>query len=222
MRLLLAEDDRAILESVKTRLESDGYQVDTAENGADAFDLGRTSQYEAILLDLGLPEKAGLRVLKDWRSRGIQTPVIIITARGSWTEKVEGFNAGADDYLAKPFQYEELSARLRAVLRRSNQAAVGDSLLRGRVELLERTREVIADGQKHELTLHEFKALRYLMLHAGQVVSKEKLEEQIYEDSQNHESNVLEVYISRLRKKVGDKRIITRRGQGYMFEGNAV
>ena len=222
MRLLLAEDDRAILESVKARLEKDGYQVDTAENGTDAFDLGRTSQYEAILLDLGLPQKAGLRILKDWRNRGIQTPVIIITARGSWTEKVDGFNAGADDYLAKPFQYEELAARLRAVLRRANQALAGESLLRGGVELLESTREVTADGKKQELTAHEFKVLRYLMLHAGQVVSKEKLEEQIYDDSQDHDSNVLEVYISRLRKKVGEKRIITRRGQGYAFEKDAV
>lgn len=221
MRLLLAEDDRAILESVKKSLEKDGYQVDTADNGTDAFDLGRTSQYEAILLDLGLPEKAGLRILKDWRNRGIKTPVIIITARGSWTEKVDGFNAGADDYLAKPFQYEELAARLRAVLRRANQAAGGESLARGGVELDERARCVTADGRKHDLTAHEFKVLRYLMLHAGQVVSKEKLEEQIYEDSQDHESNVLEVYISRLRKKVGEKRIVTRRGQGYAFERNA-
>lgn len=221
MRILLAEDDRAILESVKGRLQADGYQVDTAESGADAFDLGKTSHYEAILLDLGLPEKAGLRVLTDWRTRGIQTPVIIITARGSWTEKVEGFNAGADDYLAKPFQYEELAARLKAVLRRANKAGPGDSLERSGVTLLESAQEVIADGRHQELTAVEFRMLRYLMLHAGSIVSREKLEEQIYEDSTEHESNVLEVYISRLRKKVGEDRIVTRRGQGYMFERNA-
>lgn len=218
MRLLLAEDDRAILESVKSRLEADGYQVDTASNGSDAYDLGRTQQYEAILLDLGLPDRAGLPVLKDWRLRGVATPVIIITARGSWTEKVEGFNAGADDYLAKPFQYEELRARLRAVLRRANQSAAGELLERGGVQLHENTREVTSGGEKSVLTFSEFKLLRYLMLHAGQVVSKEKLEEQIYDDAQDHQSNVLEVYISRLRRKVGDSRIVTRRGQGYLFE----
>lgn len=220
MRILLAEDDRAILESVRARLQRDGYQVDIAENGADAFDLGRTSQYEAILLDLGLPEKAGLRVLADWRGRGIKTPVIIITARGSWTEKVEGFNAGADDYLAKPFQYEELVARLRAVLRRANQAGPG-ALERGGVTLFEHSREVLAGGKKHDLTAHEFMILRYLMLHAGSIVSKEKLEEQIYSDSVDHQSNVLEVYIGRLRRKIGDRRIVTRRGQGYLFEKDA-
>lgn len=218
MRLLLAEDDPAILESVKSRLLADGYQVDTAANGADAYELGRTEQYEAILLDLGLPDRSGLRVLKDWRLRGIATPVIVITARGSWTEKVEGFNAGADDYLAKPFQYEELRARLRAVLRRANQSAAGELLDRGGVQLHENTREVTSGGEKTELTASEFKVLRYLMLHAGQVVSKEKLEEQIYDDSKDHQSNVLEVYISRLRRKIGESRIVTRRGQGYLFE----
>ncbi|HMU81882.1 MAG TPA: response regulator transcription factor [Leptospiraceae bacterium] len=217
MRILLVEDDRSILHSVRDKLQADGYQVDTAENGNDADTLGQTAQYEAILLDLGLPDRGGLALLANWRRRGIQTPVVIITARGSWTEKVEGFNAGADDYIAKPFQYEELLARLRAVLRRANLASQGRRLTRGKIDLLEDSRTVVADGKSSELTAHEFKVLRYLMLHAGIVVSKAKLEEQIYEDDQDHESNVLEVYISRLRKKVGEDRIITRRGQGYLF-----
>lgn len=218
MRILVVEDDSAILESLKGRLEKDGYQVDIAQNGSDADLLGRTGQYEAVLLDLGLPEKAGLRVLKDWRTRGIHVPVIIITARGSWTEKVEGFNAGADDYIAKPFQYEELRARLRAVLRRSHSSSAGAVLERSGVQLFEDSREVAAAGQKSGLTLQEFKLLRMLMTHAGQILSKEKLEEQIYDDQTDRESNVLEVYISRLRKKVGEGRITTRRGQGYVFE----
>ncbi len=217
MRILLVEDDRAILESVRYRLAQDGYQVDTAETGADGYAMGQTGQYEAVLLDLGLPEKSGLSCLKDWRMRGVQTPVIIITARGSWTEKVEGFNAGADDYVAKPFEYEELAARLRAVLRRANQMPPGQTLEHAGVQLREGTRTVIAQGTESELTAHEFKILRYLMLHAGQVVSKEKLEEQIYDDDSDRESNVLEVFISRLRKKIGEGRIVTRRGQGYLF-----
>jgi len=218
MRLLLAEDDTGLAQSLRRELQQAGYAVDVAENGVDAEYLGDENIYDVVVLDLGLPQRNGLEVLHNWRARGNTMPVIILTARDAWHERVDGFKAGADDYLGKPFHLEELLARLNAVLHRSKQQTAGKLQL-GNLSLdEERQTLTIADGQTFVLTGTEFRMLRYFLLHPDRILSKSTLMEHVYDFDADKDSNVIEVYVKRLREKVGKDRIVTRRGQGYLFK----
>jgi DNA-binding response OmpR family regulator len=217
MRLLLVEDDPTLGSQIRSSLQHAGYAVDLSVDGIDAEGLGDIEPYDLIVLDLGLPGRPGLSVLSNWRTRGNRVPVLILTARGSWQEKVEGFQAGADDYIGKPFHMEELLARIGAILKRSQGAVVGPLAVAG-VTLAEDTQTLIdAQGQRFELTGTEYRLLRYFMLHPGQVLSKSRLAEHVYEYDGDKDSNVIEVYVNRLRQKLGRELIQTRRGQGYIF-----
>ncbi|MCU7853810.1 MAG: response regulator transcription factor [Candidatus Thiodiazotropha sp. (ex Monitilora ramsayi)] len=219
MRLLLVEDDPLLSRSLKADLEQQGYAVDLAENGRDGEFMGNEISYDLIVLDLGLPEKPGLEVLGQWRSSGNRTPVIILTARDAWHEKVAGFKAGADDYLGKPFHVEELIARLQALVRRSHEV-VGQMLESGGLKLDEDLQQVILpSGERHDLTGTEFRLLRYFMLNRGKILSKTRLIEHVYEQDFDRDSNLIEVYIRRLREKLGKGAVETRRGQGYLYVG---
>lgn len=220
MRLLLAEDDPALGADLKARLERAGYAVDWAQDGVEADDLGSVEAYDAVVLDLGLPRRSGLEVLRNWRACGRQQPVLILTARDAWHEKVDGFKAGADDYLGKPFHVEELLARLQALIRRASGKAGGGLLQVADIRLdEERQRACRADGSEVALTGTEFRLLRYFMHHPGRVLSKDRLSEHLYDYDAEQDSNVLEVYVNRLRQKLGRRIIETRRGQGYVFTG---
>lgn len=217
MRLLLVEDDATLGPQLRSALQRAGYAVDLAVDGIDAEALGDIEPYDLAVLDLGLPGRSGLEVLAHWRSRGNRLPVVVLTARGSWQEKVEGFRAGADDYLSKPFQMEELLVRVSAVLKRSQSQVAGPLTIDG-LMLDEATQSVVdAQQQRHMLTGTEYRLLRYLMLHPGQVLSKTRLVEHVYDNDSDKDSNVIEVYINRLRHKLGVELIQTRRGQGYVF-----
>jgi DNA-binding response OmpR family regulator len=217
VRLLLAEDSPDLGPRLKTGLERHGYAVDLAADGPSAELQADTVAYDAVVLDLGLPGRDGLTVLQNWRRRGNRVPVIVLTARGEWHEKVRGLKAGADDYLSKPFREEELLARIQAVVRR----ALGSTQPRVEVEGLtldEDAQQVIrADGQRIALTAAEFRLLRYMMLHPGRILPKESLFDHVYGFEGEAESNVIEVYINRLRAKIGRHLIRTRRGQGYVL-----
>ncbi|MGD2112622.1 MAG: response regulator transcription factor [Gammaproteobacteria bacterium] len=217
MRILVVEDDAALSGTLQARLRREGFAVDVADNGIDAEHLGREEDYDAVILDLGLPGRPGLEVLAHWRADAINTPVIILTARDAWHEKVDGFKAGADDYLAKPFHVEELLARLQAVVRRSVTHSTGTLSACGLTLDEERRTCTRGDGETIELTGTEFRLLRYFLLHQGKVLSKTRLAEHIYEFDDERDSNVIEVYVTRLRGKVGKELITTRRGQGYVF-----
>lgn len=217
MRLLLVEDDAALRAQLRSDLERAGFAVDVAANGIDGEALGDTEPYDAIVLDLGLPGRPGLEVLSHWRQRGNAVPVVILTARDAWHEKVDGFRAGADDYLGKPFHTEELIARLLAVTRRASAQTVGT--LRTLGLTLDERRQTVTDaaGAEHPLTGTEFRLLRYFMLHPGQLLSKSRLTEHVYDYDSDKDSNVIEVYVNRLRQKLGKDIITTYRGQGYML-----
>lgn len=219
MRLLLAEDDTELSASLHTRLKREGFAVDIAHNGVDAEFMGDEEPYDAVILDLGLPQRSGLEVLRHWRQRSNLVPVIILTARDAWHERVDGFKAGADDYLGKPFHFEELLMRILALIRRNHQAS-GQALTLDccGLQLDEEHQQVITpDGTTHELTGMEFRLLRYFMLHPGRILTKSRLTEHVYEQDCDRDSNVIEVYVRHLRRKLGDWRILTRRGQGYIF-----
>jgi two-component system, OmpR family, response regulator len=219
LRLLVAEDDRVLSRSLKQRLVQAGFAVDVARNGLDAEALGREEPYDAVVLDLGLPRRSGLDVLRAWRAAGISVPVLVLTARDAWHEKVDGFRAGADDYLGKPFHFEELLARLQALIRRG-RAQAGGPLRAGGLTLDEERQAVtLADGRAIELTGTEFRLLRYFMLCPGRILSKTQLTEHVYDFDSDKDSNVIEVYVNRLRQKLGRECIETRRGQGYVFRG---
>ncbi|MGE0289845.1 MAG: response regulator transcription factor [Bradyrhizobium sp.] len=217
MRLLLVEDDDRLSAQLKGDLERAGYAVDVAADGEQGEFLGDTEPYDAIVLDLGLPRRPGLQVLANWRGRGNRTPVIVLTARDAWHERVDGFKAGADDYLGKPFHVEELLARLNALIKRSKGQA-GGGLQAGRLALdEERQCAILGDGAPAALTGTEFRLLRYFMLHPNRILSKATLAEHVYDYDGEKDSNVLEVYVNRLRQKLGPQIIATRRGQGYVF-----
>lgn len=217
MRLLLVEDDPQMGQVLQNALHEAGYAVDLAVDGIDAEALGDIEPYDLIVLDLGLPKRSGMEVLQNWRSRDNHVPVVILTARGSWEEKVQGFKAGADDYVAKPFQTEELLARISAVLKRSAGTSGGPLQVAGLQ--LDEDRQVVTleNGEVITLTGTEFRLLRYFMLHPGLVISKSRLTEHVYDYDSDRDSNVIEVYVNRLRQKVGNDLIQTRRGQGYIF-----
>lgn len=217
MRLLLVEDDARLSSRLAQQLTEHGYAVDCADNGVDAEYLGASVDYDLIVLDLGLPGRAGLTVLENWRKGGVATPVLILTARDAWHERVAGFKAGSDDYLGKPFQFEELAARLQAILRRA-QGGGANQINCADLTLDEDRQEVrTADDATIALTGTEFRLLRYFMLHPGEVLSKTRLTEHVYDQDFDRDSNLIEVYVRRLREKLGETRIATRRGQGYVF-----
>lgn len=219
MRVLVVEDDPELSQRLREALVRAGFAVDAALNGIDGEFLGDQEPYDAVVLDLGLPQRPGLEVLKNWRGRGNRVPVVILTARDAWQEKVDGFKAGADDYLAKPFHIEELVARLNAVIHRGHGQVSGVLQAEG-LTLDEARQTVKVDSQVIELTGTEFRLLRYLMLHPGKILSKTELTEHVYDYDSEKDSNVIEVYIKRLRQKLGQNRIKTKRGQGYVL-GNS-
>jgi two-component system OmpR family response regulator len=220
MRVLVVEDEPNLLRQLKSALEGAGYAVDAASDGEDGHYLGSTESYDAVVLDLGLPEVDGLTVLDRWRKAGLIMPVLVLTARDSWSDKVAGLDAGADDYLAKPFQTEELIARLRALIRRAAGQATSE-LTAGGVRLDSRSGRVTLDGEPVKLTAQEFKLLSYLMHHKGKVVSRTELIEHIYDQDFDRDSNTIEVFITRIRKKLGPDLISTTRGLGYSLDDPA-
>lgn len=218
MRLLLVEDDRELIANLKKPLKDAGYVVDVAEDGIEGEYLGNENIYDIAVLDLGLPKRNGLEVLNNWRDAGNKLPVIVLTARDTWQERVDGFKAGADDYVGKPFHIEELLARITALLHRSIQSP-GSSLKSGNLTLDEERQTVMTeDGQTHTLTGTEFRLLRYFLLNTGQILSKSRLTDHLYNLDSDKDSNVIEAYIKRLRKLLGKDCIETRRGQGYIFK----
>jgi DNA-binding response OmpR family regulator len=215
MRVLLVEDDRRIAADVERALEAAGYVVETVADGEEAWFRGDTEDYGAVVLDLGLPRMDGLSVLKRWRANGRRTPVLIHTARGSCAERVDGIDAGADDYLPKPFRMEELLARLRSIVRRSTGQA-SSVISVGDVTLDERQMRISVRGIPVAVSPLEYRLVAYLLRNAGRVVSQQELDENVYGHGEDHDSNALEVLIGRVRKKLGPALIETRRGFGYI------
>jgi two-component system OmpR family response regulator len=216
MRLLVVEDDPDLNRQLVTALSDAGYAVDSATDGEDGHHLGDSEPYDAIVLDLGLPKMDGISVLESWRRNGKMMPVLILTARDRWSDKVQGFDAGADDYVAKPFHMEEVLARIRALLRRSAGHATNE-LTCGPVTLDTRSSRVSVNGNPVRLTSHEYRLLAYLMHHGGRVVSRTELVEHLYDQDFDRDSNTIEVFVGRLRKKLGIDVIQTVRGLGYML-----
>jgi two-component system OmpR family response regulator len=217
LRVLVVEDEPQLSRQISAALAEAGYAVDTAADGERADFLGQTERYDAVILDLGLPRLDGLTLLRRWREAGLSMPVLVLTARASWSEKVQGIDGGADDYVAKPFRMEEVLARLRGLIRRAS-GQVTPELRRGTLTLDPRSARVTVDGSPVKLTSHEFRVLSYLMHHRGRVVSQSELTEHIYSQDSDRDSNTVEVFIARLRKKVGPSVIETVRGLGYRIE----
>jgi DNA-binding response OmpR family regulator len=220
MRLLLIEDDIELARGLRRDLAAAGYAVDWSKNGVDGAFLGAEEPYDVVVLDLGLPGKPGIDVLEEWRAAEMHTPVLILTARDAWHERVDGLRAGADDYLGKPFHLEELLARLQALTRRSGGRASPQLRVAG-LELDEGRQCVrLADGDERGLTGTEFRLLRAFMRNPDKVLSKERLTELTYDQHAEHGSNLIEVYVRRLRAKIGQHHLRTQRGQGYVFPSN--
>jgi two-component system OmpR family response regulator len=220
MRLLVIEDDRDLNRQIVSALEAGGYAVDRSFDGEDGWHLGDTEPYDAIVLDLGLPKRDGVSVLQSWRRSGRVMPVLILTARDRWSEKVEGFDAGADDYLTKPFHMEELLARLRALMRRAAGHATSEIVV-GPVRLDSRAGRVTVNETAIKLTSHEYRLLSYLMHHTGRIVSRTELVEHLYDQDFDRDSNTIEVFVGRLRRKLGVDIIQTARGLGYIVEAES-
>lgn len=221
LRLLLVEDDVELAAGLAQDLRRAGFAVDHAADGVEGEFLGREGEYDVAVLDLGLPRRSGLEVLAAWRDAGRDLPVLVLTARDGWSERVAGLKAGADDYLGKPFHFEELLARLQALLRRSTGRAAPELSVAG-LRLDEERQSVRRDdGSEVALTGTEFRLLRYMMNHPDRVLSKSRLTEHVYEGDNDRDSNVLEVYVRRLRDKLGRDLIETRRGQGYLFRSRS-
>lgn len=217
MRILLVEDDARAAEAVRAALTGAGYVVDHESEGEQAWYRGDTEVYAAVILDLGLPGMDGLSILRKWRQAGQDFPVLILTARGNWHERVEGIDAGADDYLPKPFQMQELLARLRALLRRAAGRATPVIAI-GPLSLDTRLMQVSVHDVPVHLSPQEYRLVHYLALHAGRVVSQQELNEQLYARDFERDSNAVEVLIGRVRRKLGVDLIQTRRGFGYIIE----
>lgn len=221
MRLLIVEDEASLGRSLQARFTDLGYAVDLAPNGIDGAHLGATEPYDAVILDLGLPDKPGLAVLREWRAAGHRVPVLILTARDGWQNKVEGLEAGADDYLVKPFDTPELLARVRALLRRTGGWASA-TLNSGPYALDTGSKQLQVSGVNIDLTSYEYRVLEYLLTHAGKVISKSELSEHLYSEETERDSNVIEVFIRRLRQKLDPEATInpitTLRGSGYRWD----
>ncbi|KPL54533.1 MULTISPECIES: response regulator transcription factor [Hyphomicrobiales] len=214
MRLLVVEDDANLNTQIVEALKEAGYAVDQARDGEEGHFLGDTEPYDAVILDIGLPKMDGLSVLEQWRRDGRKMPVLLLTARDRWSDKVAGIDAGADDYVAKPFHMEEVLARVRALVRRSAGHA-SNEIECGPVRLDARSGRVTVSGHLVKLTSHEYRLLSYMMLHQGRVVSRTELVEHLYDQDFDRDSNTIEVFIGRLRKKLGVDIIQTIRGLGY-------
>ncbi|SFS20314.1 response regulator [Yoonia litorea] len=220
MRVLIAEDEPVLAKQIKTVLASEGLAVDIAPDGAEAQFLGETEPYDMIILDIGLPIKDGLTVLKGWRNAGIDTPVLLLTARNDWTDRVDGLDAGADDYVPKPFHMAELSARVRAMIRRK----VGQSnpvFTKNDVTFDSRNNQVMVSGVPTNLTAQEVAVLSYLFHNSGRLVSRTELSQHIYQYDGDRDSNTIAVFVNRLRKKLGNDLIETVRGRGYVIKATA-
>ncbi|WP_292530487.1 response regulator transcription factor [Methylocystis sp.] len=215
MRLLVVEDDKDLNRQIVRALEQSGYAVDRAFDGEEGWHLGETEPYDAVVLDIGLPKKDGVTILEEWRAAGRDMPVLILTARDRWSDKVQGFDAGADDYVSKPFHMEEVLARIRALLRRATGHATNE-IVCGAVRLDTKAGRVVVDGAAVRLTSHEYRLLAYLMHHSGRVVSRSEIIEHLYDQDFDRDSNTIEVFVGRLRKKLGVDLIQTVRGLGYM------
>lgn len=216
MRLLLVEDEARIADDIMAALKNAGYVIDHVKDGETAWFQGDTEEYDAVILDLGLPGLDGLSILKRWRANDRRFPILILSARGSWSERVDGIDAGADEYLPKPFHMEELLARLRAIIRRvAGQATT--QLQIGRLTLDPRAMRVAKDGQALNLSPQEYRLISYLMHHAGRVVTQIELTEHLYAQDFERDSNAIEVLVGRVRKKLGPDMIETRRGFGYVM-----
>jgi two-component system, OmpR family, response regulator len=216
MRILVVEDDTNLNRQLKEALTEAGYAVDVALDGEEGHFLGDTEPYDAIVLDIGLPRMDGLSVLEEWRRAGKTTPVLLLTARDRWSDKVQGIDAGADDYVAKPFHMEEILARIRALVRRAAGLA-SNEIVAGSVRLDARSGKVTVGGQSVKLTSHELRLLSYLMHHKGKVISRTELTEHLYDQDFDRDSNTIEVFVGRLRKKLPDDCIQTVRGLGYQI-----
>lgn len=219
MRILLAEDEVVLCDQIKKLLSAEGRIVDVAHDGQEACFLGSTEPYDMIILDIGLPLRDGISILKEWRSAGVTTPVLILTARDGWSDRVDGLDAGADDYLTKPFHLPELAARVRATLRRSS-GRVNPMFQRGNVTFDIRYGRATLEGVPVDLTSQEVAVLTYLIHNAGRQVSRTELSEHIYEYDGDRDSNTIAVFINRLRKKLGPDLIQTARGRGYMIDAS--
>jgi two-component system OmpR family response regulator len=216
MRILVVEDDANLNRQLKDALTESGYAVDVAFDGEEGHFLGDTEPYDAVVLDIGLPQMDGLSVLEEWRRAGRTMPVLLLTARDRWSDKVQGIDAGADDYVAKPFHMEEVLARLRALVRRAAGHA-SNEIVAGAVRLDVKAGRVTVDGQAVKLTSHELRLLSYLMHHKGKVISRTELTEHLYDQDFDRDSNTIEVFVGRLRKKLPDDCIQTVRGLGYQI-----
>ncbi len=220
MRILLVEDEANLLEQLTAKLRQSGYAVDSADNGEDGYYYGRDYPIDLAIIDLGLPKMSGIEIIVKLRDEGKTFPILILTARTRWQEKVEGLEAGADDYLTKPFHFEELQARISALIRRSAGHAA-PTLENGSITLDTRTQDVFVNDNRLELTAFEYRLLHYLMMNTGKVVSKMELTEHLYDEDADRDSNVIEVFVGRLRKKLDPDNILnpieTLRGRGYRF-----
>lgn len=217
MRILLAEDELVLAEQIKTVLSAEGRVVDVANDGAEAQFLGETEPYDVIVLDIGLPQRDGITVLKNWRAQDVTTPVILLTARDGWSDRVDGLDAGADDYLTKPFHMPELSARVRAMIRRKS-GQTNPVFTKGDVVFDSRSNHVTVDGLPANLTAQEVAVLSYLFHNGNRLVSRTELSEHIYEYDGDRDSNTIAVFVNRLRKKLGNELIQTVRGRGYVIK----
>jgi len=216
MRILVVEDDTNLNRQLKEALEEGGYVVDVAFDGEEGHFLGDTEPYDVVVLDIGLPQMDGLSVLEEWRRAGKKMPVLLLTARDRWSDKVQGIDAGADDYVAKPFHMEEVLARVRALVRRAAGQA-SNEIVAGSVRLDVKAGKVTVDGHAIKLTSHELRLLSYLMHHKGKVISRTELTEHLYDQDFDRDSNTIEVFVGRLRKKLPDDCIQTVRGLGYQI-----
>ena len=217
MRLLVVEDDKDLNRQLVKALVQAGYAVDSALDGEEGQYLGETEPYDAVILDLGLPKIDGVKVLESWREAGRSMPVLVLTARDAWSDKVKSFDAGADDYVTKPFHIEEILARLRALVRRASGHASSD-LVCGPVRVDTRSGRVLVNGEAVRLTSHEYRLMSYLMHHVGRIISRTELVEHLYDQDFDRDSNTIEVFVGRLRKKLGIDVIKTIRGLGYVLE----
>jgi DNA-binding response OmpR family regulator len=220
MRILVVEDEARIAADISEAINSSGFIAEISADGEEAWFRGGTENYAAIVLDLGLPKLDGITVLKRWRQEGVATPVLVLTARGAWSDRVDGIDAGADDYLPKPFRMEELLARLRALVRRASGRAQ-PSIAVANVMLDPRTRQVSVNGIPVNLTPLEFRLVNYLFHHRGRVVSQTELSENLYSHDSERDSNAIEALVGRLRKKLKADVIETRRGFGYIVPAEA-
>ncbi|GGP78425.1 response regulator transcription factor [Shewanella ulleungensis] len=221
MKLLLVEDNPLLVAELEKQLKQAGYITDVTDKAVEADYLMKETEYDCVILDIGLPDGNGLSLVTQWRERGVSTPVIMLTARSQWHEKVEGFNAGADDYLGKPFHAQELLARIQALIHRAHGRANSASklLCYGGVNLDENEQKVTVGEQEYELTSMEFRLLKIFLMSPKKLLSKSQLTDKLYQFDDEKESNVVEVYVTHLRKKLGKTTIETRRGQGYIFHG---